>query len=198
MNSRYLLALFLLSSVLLAGCASNDGSAVAASRTAVMLVKMRNERRPQRVVIALREDAAPGTVGNFKQLVARHYYDGMRFHRIFPHRLVQTGDPKSRHGESERSGTGGPGYTVPAEIRLKHERGAVAASRLPDGVNPTRSSNGSQFYVCLEPLPSLDGQYTVFGRVTEGLEILEAISQIPANSNDFPVQNVVIQSIRLE
>jgi cyclophilin family peptidyl-prolyl cis-trans isomerase len=198
MNSRYLLALFLLSSVLLAGCASNDGSAVAASRTAVMLVKMRNERRPQRVVIALREDAAPGTVGNFKQLVARHYYDGMRFHRIFPHRLVQTGDPKSRHGESERSGTGGPGYTVPAEIRLKHERGAVAASRRPDGVNPTRSSNGSQFYVCLEPLPSLDGQYTVFGRVTEGLEILEAISQIPANSNDFPVQNVVIQSIRLE
>ena len=86
----------------------------------------------------------------------------------------------------------------PAPVSTKTSCPAATNSATDDGVNPTRSSNGSQFYVCLEPLPALDGQYTVFGRVTEGLEVLEAISQIPADSNDFPVQNVVIQSIRLE
>ena len=122
----------------------------------------------------------------------------MSFHRLFAHRLVQTGDPKSRHGESDRSGTGGPGYTIPAEIRLKLEAGSVAASRLPDSINPTRASNGSQFFVAIEPMPELNGQYTVFGKVTEGLDVLDAISGIPVDSNDFPLDKVVIQSIRLQ
>jgi cyclophilin family peptidyl-prolyl cis-trans isomerase len=163
-----------------------------------MLIKVRKEKKPQRIVIELKEDAAPLTVANFKNLVSRHYYDGMRFHRVFPHQLLQTGDPKSRHGETERSGTGGPGYTIPPEIRLKHDAGAVATSRLPDAINPTRLSNGSQFYICIEPMPDLNGQYTVFGRVIEGLDLLDAISGAPVNSNDFPQENVVIQSIRLE
>jgi cyclophilin family peptidyl-prolyl cis-trans isomerase len=163
-----------------------------------MLIKVRKEKKPQRIVIELKEDAAPLTVANFKNLVSRHYYDGMRFHRVFPHQLLQTGDPKSRHGETERSGTGGPGYTIPPEIRLKHDAGAVATSRLPDAINPTRVSNGSQFYICIEPMPDLNGQYTVFGRVIEGLDLLDAISGVPVNSNDFPQENVVIQSIRLE
>jgi len=150
------------------------------------------------VVIAFREGAAPQTVSNFKELVTRHYYDGMRFHRVFTHSLVQTGDPKSRHGESNYSGTGGPGYTIPAEIRLPHTRGAVAMSRLPDNINPLRASNGSQFYVCLEPMPQLNGEYTVFGEVTEGLEVLDAVSAVPANSNNFPMEKIVIKSIRLE
>jgi cyclophilin family peptidyl-prolyl cis-trans isomerase len=163
-----------------------------------MLLKVRKEKKPQRIVITLQEDAAPQTVANFKTLIARHYYDGLRFHRLFAHTLVQTGDPKSRYGESDRSGTGGPGYTLPAEIRLKLDAGAVVASRLPDAINPTHASNGSQFFICLQPMPALNGQYTVFGKVTEGLDLLDAISGIPVDNNDFPLEKVVIQSIRLE
>jgi len=197
MNSR-ILSVLLLSLLVLTGCASAPRYAGTGPRVAVMLVKFRNEKQPQRVVITLREDAAPATVANFRELVSRRYYDGMPFHRVFPHSLVQTGDPKSRHGETYRSGTGGPGYTIPPEIRLRHDKGAVAASRLPDPINPARLSNGSQFYVCLEPMPQLNGQYTVFGQVSEGLDVLDAVSTIPANSNDFPTEKVVIKSIRLE
>jgi cyclophilin family peptidyl-prolyl cis-trans isomerase len=163
-----------------------------------MLVKVRKEKKPQRIVIELNREAAPLSVANFENLIKRHYYDGMRFHRLFPHLLVQTGDPKSRYGEVDRSGTGGPGYTTPAEIKLKCEKGAVATARLPDAINPTRLSNGSQFFICINELPQFNGQYTVFGRVTEGLDVLDAISGIPANTNDFPTEKVVIQSIRLQ
>lgn len=190
--------LLLIAALLVTGCATPPRSAGTGPQVAVMLIKVRKEKKPQRIVIELKEDAAPLTVANFKNLVSRHYYDGMRFHRVFPHQLLQTGDPKSRHGETERSGTGGPGYTIPPEIRLKHDAGAVATSRLPDAINPTRVSNGSQFYICIEPMPDLNGQYTVFGRVIEGLDLLNAISGVPVNSNDFPQENVVIQSIRLE
>ena len=198
MNHRFLLSALLLTTLLFAGCASAPQTAGTGPESAVMLVKVRKEKKPQRIVIELREDAAPQTVANFKELVSRHYYDGMQFHRLFARQLVQTGDPKSRHGESDRSGTGGPGYTIPAEIRLNLDKGSVVASRLSDSLNPTKASNGSQFFVCLAPMPQLDGQYTVFGKVTEGLDVLDAISGIPVDSNDFPLQKVVIKSIRME
>ena len=198
MNHRFLLSLIVLFSIFLSGCATPPRTVGTGPESAVLLVKVRKEKKPQRIVIELREDAAPQTVASFKELIRRHYYDGMRFHRLFAHRLVQTGDPKSRHGESDRSGTGGPGYTIPAEIRLKLDAGSVAASRLPDDINPTRASNGSQFFVAIEPMPELNGQYTVFGKVTEGLDVLDAISGIPVDSNDFPLEKVVIQSIRLQ
>ena len=201
MNFRSLLPLLILPIVLpafLGGCATAPRTAGTGPQVAVMLVKVKKQKKPERIVIELREDAAPATVANFKQLAGRHYYDGMRFHRLFPHQLVQTGDPKSRHGETGRSGTGGPGYTLPAEIHLKLEKGSVATARLPDAINPTRASNGSQFFVSLEPMSQLNGQYTVFGRVIEGLEVLDAISTLPVNSNDFPIDKIVIQSIRVE
>jgi len=200
MNFRPLIPSFLLTilfPILMGGCATAPRTA-GTPGTAVMLVKVRKEKTPQRIVISLREDAAPGTVANFKELIGKHYYDGMRFHRLFPHQLVQTGDPKSRHGQTGRSGTGGPGYTIPAEIHFKLEKSSVAMARLPDPINPTRASNGSQFFVCLEPMSQLNGQYTVFGNVTEGLDVLDAISALPVDSNDFPTERVVIQSIRLE
>lgn len=163
-----------------------------------MLIKFPKEKAPKRVVITLRDDAAPQTAANFRELANKHYFDGMRFHRVFPHSLVQSGDPKSRHGETEHSGTGGPGYTLPPEIRLPHDRGAVAASRLPDKINPLRRSNGSQFYICLESMPNLNGQYTVFGKVTEGFDVLDKVSELRANSNNFPIEKVEIVSVRME
>ena len=212
MNTRSLLPLVLLPILFLTGCAATPRYVGSGPQAAVMLIKVRKEKKPQRIVIELNDSTAPQTVANFKDLIQRHYYDGMRFHRLFPHQLVQTGDPKTRLGvvesilqkiglglqDSDRAGTGGPGYTIPAEIRLKLEKGAVATARLPDTINHTRASNGSQFFVCLEAMPQLNGQYTVFGKVTQGLEVLDAISGISANSNDFPTENVLIQSIRLE
>ena len=164
---------------------------------AVMLIKIGREKQPQRVVIGLYEDAAPQTVANLRELSRRRFYNGMRFHRVFENYLVQTGDPYSRRGDTDRSGTGGPGYTLPAEITRKHIRGAVAMARLEDKVNPTRASNGSQFYVTLQPAPQLDGKYTVFGEVIEGIEVLDYISTRPTNSNDFPLEKIVITSIKI-
>lgn len=165
---------------------------------AVMTIRVGKEKQLRRVVIGFYDQAAPLTVQNFKELVARKYYRGMRFHRVFPDSLVQTGDPKSKGGDKPTSGTGGPGYTLPAEIHLNHARGSVAMARLPDDINPARNSSGSQFYACLQPMPSLDGKYTVFGEVLEGLDVLEAISQERTDSNDFPLKKIVIKSITLE
>lgn len=165
---------------------------------AVLQIRFGKEKHTQRVAIALYDEAAPLTVANFKDLIRRKFYNGLRFHRVFPGSFVQTGDPQSRFGQANRTGTGGPGYTLAAEIKLPHTKGAVAMARLPDAINPSKNSNGSQFYACLTPLPKLDGKYTVFGEVVEGLEILDAISKLPTNSNDFPVQKVVIKSMKLE
>jgi len=165
---------------------------------AVIEIRFGKEKETRRVVLGLYDSAAPLTVANFKELIGKKFYNGMRFHRVFPNSLVQTGDPASRHGQADRSGTGGPGYTIPAEIRLPNDKASVAMARLPDDINPAKNSNGSQFFVALEPLPKLNGKYTVFGRVLEGFDVLTDISNLATNSNDFPLPKVVIKSILLD
>jgi cyclophilin family peptidyl-prolyl cis-trans isomerase len=164
---------------------------------AVVQIQFPKEKQPRQVVLGLHDDSAPNTVENFKKLIGKKFYNGLRFHRAFPGTLVQTGDPASRWGQGDKTGTGGPGWTLPAEIRLKHQKGAIAMARLPDKINPAKNSNGSQFYVCLAPMPKLDGQYTVFGTVLEGLDVLEEISKAPTNSDDFPLPKIRIKSIVL-
>jgi peptidyl-prolyl cis-trans isomerase B (cyclophilin B) len=164
----------------------------------VMDIKIGKERNLRRVVIGLYDGAAPQHAENFKELARTRYYKGMQFHRAFPGTLVQTGDPYSRRGPNVRTGTGGPGWTIPAEIRLPHKKGSIAAARLDNKINPARVSNGSQFYVSLKPMPALNGQYTVFGRVLEGLEHLEEISRQRTDRNNFPLEKVVIKRIVLE
>ena len=173
-------------------------AATVGPEVAVIQIKVGKEKRFQQVVLGLYDDAAPATVANFKELCRKRFYNGMRFHRALPITLVQTGDPMSRHGVADRSGTGGPGYTIPAELGRNHVRGAVAMSRLADVINPSKASNGSQFYVCLTPLPKLDGKYTVFGEVLEGLDVLDFISNQPTDSNDFPLAKIVIKSITIQ
>ena len=170
---------------------------LAAEEVAVMNIKVPGEKPLRRVVIEFYEADAPQTVANFKKLARKHFYNGIAFHRVVPHTLVQAGDPLSRHKDRTRVGTQGPGYTLPPEIRRKHTEGAVAMSRLGDTINPARRSNGSQFYVCLKPQPQLDGQYTVFGHVIEGLDALDQISARPADSNDNPTDRIVIKSVRI-
>jgi cyclophilin family peptidyl-prolyl cis-trans isomerase len=111
---------------------------------------------------------APLSVTNFIQLAKGGFYDGLSFHRVEPGFVIQGGDPQG-------NGTGGPGYTVPAEIGQPHLKGALAWARTGDEVNPERRSSGSQFYITLAPTPFLDGGYTVFGQTLEGMEIVEVI-----------------------
>jgi cyclophilin family peptidyl-prolyl cis-trans isomerase len=122
------------------------------------------------ILVQLDAKAAPQTVNNFVFLSQEGFYDGLTFHRVEPGFIIQGGDPLG-------NGTGGPGYTVPAEIKLPHVEGAIAMSRAADQVNPTRASSGSQFYITLAPEPSLDGNYTVFGHVIEGMDVARSIAQ---------------------
>jgi cyclophilin family peptidyl-prolyl cis-trans isomerase/Flp pilus assembly protein TadD len=124
------------------------------------------------IVVALDAAEAPQTVNNFVYLAQQGFYDNVTFHRVensSGFSLIQGGDPTG-------TGRGGPGYTVPAEIGLPHDVGAIAMARLGDQVNPERASSGSQFYICLEPIHQLDGGYTVFGYVVEGLDVAKKIA----------------------
>jgi len=150
------------------------------------------------VVIQLNPDAAPRTVENFKTLVASGFYNNLAFHRVIPNYLVQTGDPGAKDFRGKgKWGLGGPGYTVPAEIGLKHKRGSVAMARLGNDINPSKESNGSQFYIALADLPSLDGQYTVFGEVLSGIEVLDEMANVPTDANDIPTQRTEVYDLRL-
>ena len=155
------------------------------------------DKTTRTAAIELYPDSAPATVENFKKLAKDGFYNGVAVHRAFPNTLVQMGDPLSKKKDRSNVGTGGPGYTMPAEIRRKHVKGAVAAARLPDKVNPQRHSNGSQFYVCLIPQPKLDGQYTVFGGVIQGMDVLELISNKPTDTNDYPTERIELRRVRI-
>jgi peptidyl-prolyl cis-trans isomerase B (cyclophilin B) len=120
------------------------------------------------IMFELFEDDAPKTCANFIKLAEDGFYDGLTFHRVVPGFVVQGGDPQG-------DGTGGPGYTLEAEIKRNHLRGSVAMARLGDAVNPERRSSGSQFYICLEPQPNLNDKYTVFGKVFEGMGVVDQI-----------------------
>lgn len=120
------------------------------------------------ITCKLYPEKAPLSVTNFIQLAKGKFYDGLTFHRVVPNFVIQGGDP-------EGTGRGGPGYTLPAEIGLLHEKGALAWARLPDQVNPHKRSSGSQFYIALDKVSFLDGEYTVFGQTQEGMEIINNI-----------------------
>lgn len=116
------------------------------------------------ILIELYPDVAPNTVANFKALAGKGYYDGLIFHRVIEGFMAQGGDPFG-------TGMGGPGYSVKAEFsRLHHRRGTVAMAR---GEDP--DSAGSQFYICFEPKPELDGRYTIFGQVIKGMHVVDKI-----------------------
>ncbi|RMF65439.1 MAG: peptidylprolyl isomerase [Calditrichaeota bacterium] len=111
---------------------------------------------------------APEHTNNFVFLARQGFFDGLTFHRYEPGFVIQGGDPLG-------TGTGGPGYTIPAEIGLPHVSGALAMARRPDQVNPEKRSSGSQFYITLKPTPFLDGNYSVFGKVIQGFDVVQQI-----------------------
>lgn len=140
---------------------------------------------------------------NFVKLASEGYYDGLLFHRVIDGFMIQAGDPLTKDpSKSAQYGTGGPGYTIPAEIipGLTHKKGALAAARRGDAANPKRESSGSQFYIVQEPqtCAQLDGQYTVFGETISGFDVIDRIAAVETDGRDKPVKDIHIISIRPE
>ena len=138
------------------------------------------------IAVELFDDDAPKTVENFRKLAGDGFYDGVVFHRVIPDFMIQGGDPTG-------TGTGGPGYTFEDEIN-EHQvvRGALAMA------NAGPNTNGSQFFVVTaEAAPWLDGKHTVFGRVTDGMDVVDAISATETDANDKPREAVVIERVEL-
>lgn len=175
-------------------------------------------------------DETPAHRDNFKKLAESGFYDGTTFHRVIGNFMIQGGDPNSKDNDPNNDGIGGPGYTTNAELnsRFFHKKGAIAAARQPDQVNPQRRSSGSQFFIVqgrayeeqelsdveryigiqirdngfrFSPearetyktrggYPTLDMQYTVFGELVDGFDVLDRISAVPVDGRDRPKDNI--------
>ena len=132
---------------------------------------------------------------NFIRLAEEHYFDSLLFHRVIDDFVIQGGDPNSKYAKpGDMLGDGGPDYRVPAEIRVDQGitcvKGSILAAREGDDVNPQRESCASQYCFMMRPCPHLDGAYTVFGEVTEGMEVLEAIQKVETDEYDRPLEDV--------
>ena len=139
------------------------------------------------IAVELFDADAPKTVENFRKLAGDGFYDGVIFHRVIPDFMIQGGDPTG-------TGTGGPGYTFEDEFNdHKVERGALAMA------NAGPNTNGSQFFiVTTEAAPWLDGKHTVFGKVTEGMDVVDTIAGVERDSSDKPHEPVVIERLEVE
>jgi peptidyl-prolyl cis-trans isomerase B (cyclophilin B) len=151
------------------------------------------------MVVQFWTDAAGNTVDNFKKLARQGFYDGTTFHRIVKEFMIQGGDPNSKDPAKEDSyGQGGPGYNLKAEFNNhSHDRGVISMARGPDP-----DSAGSQFFICLAPVHRLDHQYTTFGKLIKGQDVLEKIGDTPVTRNSMgepskPTKRVVIESIKI-
>ena len=149
-------------------------------------------------------DGTPLHQANFDSLTRAGFYDGTEFHRCVEDFVIQGGSPTSKDENRNNDGSGGPGYTIAAEIdsaKYKHKYGALAAARLGDMSNPQRRSSGSQFYIVTdeEGESFLDGNYTVFGEVLAGMEVAQTIEEQPKNGNGLPNERIkmTVQYVQL-
>ena len=145
------------------------------------------------IEVELDKEHAPITVDNFVKLADKGFYKGLTFHRVIRGFMIQGGCPKG-------NGTGGPGYTIKGEFAangipnpIKHERGVISMARAMDP-----DSAGSQFFIMHKDGFFLDGQYAAFGKVTKGIEVVDATASVRTSPNDRPLENVVIKDIRIE
>ena len=139
-----------------------------------------------KISFRLFSDIAPETVRNFVKLASSRFYDGTLFHRVIPGFMIQGGDPNTKGPDKSSWGVGGPGYTIRAEFNSKsHRRGVVSMARSMDP-----DSAGSQFFIVTTDSTFLDGQYTAFGEVTEGMEVADKIVNLPRDGNDCPKEEV--------
>jgi peptidyl-prolyl cis-trans isomerase B (cyclophilin B) len=147
------------------------------------------------MVLEFWPDVAPKHVENFKKLAKQGFYDGTAFHRVIAGFMIQGGDPNTKDESKRRQwGSGGPGYTINAEFNnRKHVRGVLSMARTPAGPNTA----GSQFFIVLADAPHLDGQYTAFGKLIKGDDVLGKIGGTPTGDRDVPLTRVNIDSIKI-
>lgn len=146
------------------------------------------------IEVAFFPDKAPGHVKNFKDLAQKGFYNGTAFHRVIPGFMIQGGDPNSKSPDKSSHGTGGPGYTIKAEFNdISHNRGILSMARSQDV-----DSAGSQFYIVVKDSHFLDGQYTVFGEVINGMDVADKIVNSPRDSNDNPDERIEMTEVRIE
>jgi peptidyl-prolyl cis-trans isomerase B (cyclophilin B) len=188
-----ILAMFLLSSALFAAEEKKEDTSPVSTGNEVAVIKTSEGD----IVVEFWTDAAPNTIENFKKLARAGFYNGTIFHRIVKAFMIQGGDPNSKDPSKEnRYGEGGPGYKIKAEFNdHSHERGVLSMAREPDP-----DSAGSQFFICLSPVPRLDHQYTTFGKLIKGGDVLGKIGDTPVSRNSMgemskPTKRVMIEKI---
>jgi peptidyl-prolyl cis-trans isomerase B (cyclophilin B) len=134
------------------------------------------------ITLKLFPEVAPNHINNFIELAKKGFYNGTTFHRVVPKFVIQGGDPNTKKPDRSSHGMGGPGYQIKAEFNNKpHRRGTLSMAR---SAHP--DSAGSQFFICVADVPFLDGQYTVFGEVLKGIEVVDKIVSQPRDGNDNP------------
>jgi len=169
---------------------SNSGTPTSKNNP-IVTITMANE---EQIKVELYPDVAPNTVKSFISLVKKGFYNGLIFHRVIPAFMIQGGDPNG-------NGTGGPGYSIKGEFtnngftnNLKHERGVISMGR----TQQSKDSAGSQFFIMVGSVPSLDGDYAAFGKVTSGMDTVDKIVNTPRDKNDKPTQNQVMKSVTVD
>jgi peptidyl-prolyl cis-trans isomerase B (cyclophilin B) len=195
MRLSIILAIALVSAVVFAADEKKEQKSPMNSSNEVAVIKTSEGD----MVVQFWTDAASSTVENFKKLARQGFYDGTIFHRIVKGFMIQGGDPNSKDPAKENSyGQGGPGYNIKAEFNdHSHDRGVISMARGPDP-----DSAGSQFFICLAPVHRLDHQYTTFGKLIKGQDVLEKIGDTSVTRNSMgepskPTKRVVIESIKI-
>ena len=147
----------------------------------------------EEIKLELYPDIAPNTVANFVTLINKGFYDGLIFHRVIPGFMIQGGDPAG-------NGTGGPDYSIFGEFsvngfenNLKHERGVLSMARTNDP-----NSAGSQFFIMVDESSQLDGQYAAFGKVIEGMEVVDSIVSVERNGSDLPLTEQKMKTVKVD
>ena len=193
MKLSIVLAVLLSSALFAAEEKKEEKTSVKASNEVAVIKTSEGE-----MVVQFWTDAAPNTIENFKKLARSGFYDGTIFHRIVKGFMIQGGDPNSKDPAKENSyGEGGPSYKIKAEFNdHSHQRGVISMARSSDP-----DSAGSQFFICLAPVPRLDHQYTTFGKLIKGDDVLGKIGDTPVTmahgENSKPTKRVVVESIKI-
>lgn len=191
-KKKWIIASFLVAALSLVGCSSNTEEEVRTppEELPVATIVFKDYGT---VEAELYPHIAPNTVNNFISLANSGFYDNLTFHRIIKDFMIQGGDP-------EGTGMGGPGYSIKGEFTsnkfkndLKHTEGVLSMARSQDN-----DSAGSQFFIMTKDTPSLDGQYASFGKVISGMDIIHEIENVETDSNDKPLKDVVIESIKVD
>ncbi|MFQ5762983.1 MAG: peptidylprolyl isomerase, partial [Candidatus Bathyarchaeia archaeon] len=145
------------------------------------------ETKYGRVVLEFFPDKAPAHVENFKKLAREGFYDGTAFHRVIPGFIIQGGDPNSKDDDRSNDGIGGPGYTLPQELNdISHVRGVLSMAR-------AEADSGSQFFIMVGDAPHLDADFSAFGRVIEGMNVVDQIANVDTDEKDNPLERIEVK-----